>query len=375
VRILLVNWNDRANPHAGGAEVHLHEIFGRLARAGHTVDLVTSGWPGASRTAELDGMRVVRVGDRHSFALRARGVVRGLLGANRYDVVVEDINKLPLFLAGLTTLPFCALVPHLFGTTAFLEASWPIAAVVWAAERPLARAYRRAWFHVISESTRDDLVRRGVPRDRIEVIYPGVDAGWYTPDAGEPRPRAPTFLYVGRLKRYKGVEIALRAMALIRQARPDALLEIAGGGDDRARLERLARTLGLAEAVRFLGFVPEAEKRRLLRRAWAVVLASPKEGWGISNVEAAASGTPALASDSPGLRESVRHGETGFLVPHGDARALADRMLQLAADPALVARLGRAARAFAEPLSWERAAGATEAHLRRVIAANGGGGG
>jgi len=371
VRILLVNWNDRENPHAGGAETHLHEIFGRLARGGHAIDLVSSGWPGAPRDAELDGLRVHRSGGRHTFALRARGVVRRLLRANRYDVVVEDINKLPLFLPGLTDRPFCALVPHLFGATAFREASWPIAGVVWAAERPIPWAYRRAWFHAISESTRDDLVRRGVPRERIEVIYPGVDATWYAPDAAEPRSREPTFLYVGRLKRYKGVEIALRALALARPARPDLVLEIAGGGDDRGRLERLARTLGLGEATRFLGFVSETDKRRLLRRAWAVVLASPKEGWGISNVEAAACGTPALASDSPGLRESVRAGETGFLVPHGDARALADRMLALATDPGLVARLGRGARSFAEQLSWERAARATEAHLHRVIAQGG----
>lgn len=366
-----MNWNDRENPHAGGAEIHLHEIFGRLARRGHAIDLVASGWPGAAPRAELDGMRVERHGGRHGFALRARGAVRRLLAAHRYDVVVEDINKLPLFLAGLTDRPFCALVPHLFGTTAFLEASWPVAAVVWAAERPIPRAYRRAWFEAISESTRDDLVRRGVPRERVEVIYPGVDATWYAPDAAVPRTREPTFLYVGRLKRYKGVEIALRALALARQARSDVSLEVAGTGDDRGRLERVARTLGLGGAARFLGFVPEEEKRRLLRRSWAVVLASPKEGWGITNVEAAGCGTPALASDSPGLRESVRHGETGFLVPHGDVRALADRMLGLAADPALVERLGRGARAFAQRLTWERAAEATEAHLQRVIAQGG----
>src|SRR5207237_792206 len=183
VRILLVNWNDRENPHAGGAEIHLHEIFGRLARQGHAIDLVTSGWSGAAQEGELDGLRVRRVGGRHTFALRARPAVRPRRAASRYDVVVEDINKLPLFLAGLTDRPFCALVPHLFGATAFREASWPIAAVVWAAERPIPRAYRRAWFHAISESTRDDLVRRGVPAERVEVIYPGVDASWYAPDA------------------------------------------------------------------------------------------------------------------------------------------------------------------------------------------------
>jgi len=92
VKILLVNWNDRANPLAGGAEVHLHAIFGRLAGAGHGVDLVASGWPGASPTAEIDGIRVRRVGGRQSFAWRARRAVRAALGAGEYDVVVEDVE-------------------------------------------------------------------------------------------------------------------------------------------------------------------------------------------------------------------------------------------------------------------------------------------
>jgi len=371
VRILLVNWNDRENPHAGGAEIHLHEIFGRLARAGHHIDLVTSGWPGAAPRTKLDGMSVYRTGGRHSFALLGRGAARSRLRGAAYDVMVEDINKLPLFLAGMTRLPFCAIVPHLFGGTAFAEASLPVAALVWAAERPIPRAYRRAAFHAISDSTRDDLVRRGVARERIAVIYPGVDSAWYVPDPATPRARQPTFLYVGRLKRYKGVELAVRALAEARRRQSDIALEIAGQGDDRPRLERLAGELGVESAVRFLGFVTEEEKRRRLRRAWAVVFPSPKEGWGISNVEAAGCGTPALASDSPGLRESVRHGETGFLVPHGDWRRLAERMIALATDAELVARLGRGARAFAESLTWERSAAATEAHLQRVIAQGG----
>jgi len=175
-------------------------------------------------------------------------------------------------------------------------------------------------------------------------------------------------LYLGRLKRYKGVEYALRAVAAARLVRPEITLDICGQGDDRPRLEHVVESLGLAGAVRFRGFVSEEEKRTLLRRAWAVVFPSPKEGWGISNVEAAACGTPALASDSPGLRESVRHGVTGYLVPHGDWRGLADRMVALALDAELVERLGRAARQFAEGLSWDTAAQATLGHVQRTIA-------
>ena len=369
--ILVTNWQDPENPQAGGAELHLFEIFGRLAGRGHRVRLVCSGWEGAPPAARLKGIDVTRVGGRHSFALLARGAVRAALRARRPDVLVEDINKLPLMLPGLTDVPFCAIVPHLFGTTAFQEANWPVAAAVWLAERPLARVYRRAGFHAISESTRDDLVTRGVAPGAIRVIHPGVDAARLRPGPPGSRAAVPQFVYVGRLRRYKGVDVALQALAIARASRPDLILEVAGTGIHRPALERLARELGVADAVRFLGFVSDADKVGLFRRAWANLFPSPKEGWGITVVEAGACGTPSLASDSPGLRDSVQHGRTGYLVPHGDARALADRMLELAADPGLVERLGAEARRFAEAHSWDRSADETEAHLEEIIRVSG----
>jgi glycosyltransferase involved in cell wall biosynthesis len=255
------------------------------------------------------------------------------------------------------------IIPHLFGTTAFREASWPVASVVWLAERPIPRVYGGQAFHAISESTREDLVRRGVAPDAIRVIYPGVDAAWYKPDPALGRSADPTYLYVGRLKRYKGLEMALEATALARAEVPNLRLLIAGAGDDRNRLEGIAKGLDLGDAVRFLGYVDEEEKRRLLRISWAVVFPSPKEGWGITNVEAAACGTPAVASDSPGLRESVLNDKTGVLVPHNNPEALSIAFRRLSGDSNLVTRLGTAAREFAESLSWDRAAELTETHL------------
>jgi glycosyltransferase involved in cell wall biosynthesis len=367
VNILLVNWQDLENPQAGGAEVHLFEIFSRLADRGHRVRLICSGWPGAAPTARVRGLEVQRVGGRLSFALRARGAVRRAVAAERPDVIVEDINKLPLFLPSVSRLPFGVVVPHLFGGTAFEEAPWWMAMIVWLAERPIPRCYRRAGFHAISESTRDDLVRRGVPLDRIVVIHPGVDAAVHAPVPGLDRTPQPTFLYVGRLKRYKGVSLALEALARARQVRPDLSLDVAGTGDDQPRLEEVAARLGLGAAVRFRGFVSEEEKLRLLRTAWGNLFPSPKEGWGITIIEAAACGTPSIASDSPGLRDSVRDGVTGHLVPHGDPDALARRMLDYAGRPELVAALGRQARAHAERLTWDAAAEATERHLRGIV--------
>ncbi len=367
MRILAVNWLDLANPQAGGAELHFFEIFSRLAARGHGVTLVTSGWPGAAPRETVQGVAVRRVGGRYSFALRARGAVRAALRESPYDVVVEDVNKLPLFLPRCTRLPVYVIVPHLFGTTAFREASPPIAAAVWLAERRVPAAYRRCAFHAISDSTRDDLVRRGVDPAAIRVIYPGVDAVTLTPDPLTPRAERPTFLYVGRLKRYKGLGVALEAVAMARGSVPDVRLEVAGQGDDRSRLERLTARLGIGDAVRFLGFVTDEEKRTLLRRAWAVVFPSPKEGWGLTNVEAAACGTPAIASDSPGLRESVRNGQTGVLVPHGSPEALAGALARFSTEPGLVQTLGEGARRFAETLSWDRAAAETERHLLETV--------
>ncbi len=366
MNILLVNWQDLRNPQAGGAEIHLFEIFSRLARRGHRVRLVCSGFRGAAAREVVDGIEVHRTGGRHSFALLGRDAFRRALATERPDVVVEDINKLPLYLAGLTDCPFCALIPHLFGTTAFEEAPLPMAAAVWLAEVPLAREYRRAGFHAISESTRDDLVARGVPRANIRVIHPGVDLQTYHPDPAFPRATVPTFVYVGRLKRYKGVRLLVEAFARARKTRPDMRLLIAGTGDARAELEQLSRDLGQGEAVQFLGFIPESEKLTLLRTAWANVFPSVKEGWGITVIEAAACSTPSIASNSPGLRDSVRDGETGVLVPHGDVEALAQCLATFADDPELVRRLGEAARRYAETLTWDAAAAATEAHLHEL---------
>ncbi|HEV8448685.1 MAG TPA: glycosyltransferase family 4 protein [Gemmatimonadaceae bacterium] len=364
MRILVVNWQDSENPQAGGAEIHLHEIFGRLARKGHDVRLLCGGWPDCPPRASLDGIEVYRVGTRHSFPFVARRHYTQHL-AKWADVLVEDINKVPLYTTRWGAPHTMALVPHLFGSTAFQELPAPLAAAVWTAERPLGRMYRDVPFEAISESTADDLEARGIARTSIEVIYPGVDTVGYTPDASV-RSEAPVFSYLGRLKRYKGVHLVIRAFAQLNV--PNAVLEIAGAGDYRPDLEELAHSLDLRERIKFLGRVSEPEKLSLLRRSWALVFASPKEGWGITNLEAAACATPVVASNSPGIRESVRDDHTGFLVPHGDVPAMAAGMRRIATSRELVARLGAEARTFAESFTWERAADQTEAHLQRIIA-------
>jgi glycosyltransferase involved in cell wall biosynthesis len=363
VRILAINWQDRLNPAAGGAEVHLHRVFGGLAARGHEVTLLTSGWPGSPPCQPLDGMEVHRTGSRHSFSLMAPLYYRRALRGHDFDVVVEDLNKVPLWTPAWVAPPLVLLVHHLFGGTSLRSAAPPVALATWLAERPLARAYARVPVQAVSRSTAEDLVARGFRRDRIRVIPNGVDARFFRPTDPPARTPEPTLAFVGRLQRYKRVDLIVRAVAFAKRLGVELRLRIAGTGPAEPGLRRLAGRLGVGGQVEFLGYVSADEKLRLLQSAWIHVLTSEKEGWGLSVMEAAACGTPTVGSSSPGLRDSVVSRRTGLLLPHGDWVDLGSQLVDLVRDPARLAEMGRAARARAEVYSWDRAVEATEAHL------------
>ncbi len=368
LKILVVNWLDRSNPSAGGAEAHLHEVFGRLAEWGHEVVVLASGFPGGRLRQTLDGMEIHRVGGRMTFGVHAPFYLRRKLDPDWFEVVVEDLNKVPIFMPFWTRRPVVPLFHHLFGATAFQEASLPVAAATWLLERPIPRVFRGLPAVAVSKSTVEDLRNRGLSREKIAVVPNGVDVEALTPGAPENRFDTPTILYLGRLKRYKGIDIVLRAAARLRTAGADFRLLVAGKGNDLPRLRRLSSRLELGDTVDFLGYVPEEEKVDLLRRSWVHVLTSPKEGWGISILEAAACGTPTVASDSPGLRDAVVDGKTGILVPHGDVDALSRAITRMLEDGQIREAMGFAAREFSEGFTWDRSARTMEAFLEARVA-------
>jgi glycosyltransferase involved in cell wall biosynthesis len=372
MNLLVLNWLDRENPRAGGAEVHLHETFGRLVGRGWQVTAVTSGWRGAAARVHLDGIEVHRTGGRYSYPLAAFRHVRGPLSDRRFVLTVEDLNKAPLFSPLWAPGGHVLLVHHLFGATGFQGASVPVALATWLLERVIPPVYRSVRTIAVSESTRADLVQRGLSPSRIEVIENGVDTAAYVPAARGGRYPRPTLLYLGRLKKYKRIDLILAAVARLRDRGVPPTLFVAGEGDDGPRLRRLARELGLTpDIVSFLGLVSEEKKLELLQRAWVNVLTSAKEGWGITNLEAAACGTPSVVSDSPGLRDSVLDGRTGLLVPHEDVATLADKLQALLSDEDLRDRMGSAARHFAMTLSWDATTERLDRTLRAAVASAG----
>jgi glycosyltransferase involved in cell wall biosynthesis len=353
-RVLVLNERDPRHPKAGGAEVHVAEIFSRLAGRGFAVEWASSGFPGSAPRERVDGMEVRRLGRLPSYYPRAAWTCWRESRAGRFDVVVECLNKLPFYSPVYSAAPVLAVCHHLFGEVAFQQVPWPVAAAVSGAERLVPPFYRACPFLVISESSRADLVARGIPAQRIRVSHPGVRSPRLAVDPSEPRP--PRVAYVGRVEPYKRVDVLLRAMAGLAGRFPDVEILVIGRGSARPRLEALAAELGLASRTRFTGFVSDEERDALLAGARVCVCPSAKEGWGLTVIEANAVGTPVVASDAPGLRDSVRHGETGWLAPEGDAAAFAERIASLLESDALATRMAKAALAWSRRFDWDVAA-------------------
>ena len=355
MNILVINWQDIHNPHSGGAEVHLHEIFRRVAAKGHRVTLFCSQFEGAPAGETIDGIEVIREGSRNMFNFHVWPRYRRDFSKRDFDIVIDDLNKIPFYTPLYVRKPLLGIGHHFFGRSIFLEAGMAAGAYVYTAEKLVDRIYRSTPFAVVSESTRAEFVARGFPAENISIIPNCIDQERLPMRIG-PKAEAPTVAYFGRLKKYKSVDHVLRAFALLRRDIPTARLEILGSGTFRDELEALAAELNIADATRFHGYVSEEDKVEQLSRAHCVVNPSMKEGWGITNVEANACGTPVISADVPGLRDSVRAGVSGLLYPYADIDALAAAMRRILMDNNLRTGLERGAVDWARRFDWNDSA-------------------
>ena len=356
MKMLAVNWRDLKNPEAGGAEVHLQEILTRMVTRGHEVTLFAANYPGGLPEEICDGIRVIRRGSWFNANYVLPFAVRSHLKENDCDLVIEDINKIPCFLPLFVKEKVLVVIPHLFGATVFRETNLLLASYVYMWEKFIPWVYRASRFVAISPSTREDLIRRGVEADRVEVSLCGLDHGTYRRLEGVNRFDEPTLIHFGRIRKYKGVGIVIKAFAEIRKSIPDAKLIIAGDGPGRPELEALTTKMKLTRSVDFLGMVPIDTLITLLNKCHLFLNSSSKEGWGLTVVEANACGLPVIASNRPGLKDSVKHEKTGYLVEYGQPAAFAARAVELLSDRAKWQAMSEAALDWARSLTWERTA-------------------
>ena len=363
MNILVVNWQDWLNPYAGGAEVYLYEIFSRIIKGGNKVILLCSRGRGQIRHEFVDGFEIFRVGGRLNFNFVAPFALRSILRHRAVDIVVDDLNKIPFFSTLVTRKRVLPTLMHLFRSTIFRETNPIFAGYVYLAERLIALLYGRTNFVAISKSTAQDLREIGVKRT-IHVVYSGIPQHRGSRTGNRTRDLV---AYVGRVKTYKSIDHFVRAVAIIRKRR-DIKAKIVGDGDALDDLKSLAKEQGVA--IDFTGFVSEDEKYRVYCTAQVIVQPSIKEGWGLTAIEAQSCSTPVVSANSPGLREVVVHGQTGFLYEYGDVSGMADRIVELLDDKKKWFRYSRAARNWACKFSWDRSAIKFEQVLKREIDVN-----
>ncbi|PYM09397.1 MAG: hypothetical protein DMD82_00265 [Candidatus Rokuibacteriota bacterium] len=188
--------------------------------------------------------------------------------------------------------------------------------------------------------------QRIVPADRLRLIGNGIDLGRFRPAARVPSSAPLTLMCTARLEPVKNHGQLLEAVKLLKDRGVDVRVWLIGDGDLRLEYERQCAALGIEDRVLFLGYRDDIPA--LLLRADVAVLTSVKEGIPRALLEGMAMGLPAIGTRVVGTDETVRDGETGYLVELGDSRGLADRIAELAADPELRARLGAQGRRLVE---------------------------
>jgi glycosyltransferase involved in cell wall biosynthesis len=355
------------HPEAGGAEVHLFEIFGRLAKKGYGVTLLTTRFARCKERTVYRGVEVLRRGNNYLFNRQAPFLIKKLLKERRFDCIIDDVNKLPFYSnIRFPHMPCGAFFHHLFGKTVFQLTNPPMALYVYLTERAYGRKYGKSLCCTVSKSTAEELVRLGFDESKMSIIENGIDTDIYCPDDSVKR-EDDLLLYVGRVKKYKRVDYILEAMSILGKKGRALRLAVVGAGDDLSRLKRRSRELGLDSRVDFAGFVDEKRKVELLRKAAIFVNPSEKEGWGITNIEASACGTPVVANAAPGLRDSVVDGETGLLYKENDVQSLSESIEKLLGDDSMRRSFGGRGRLWAEKFSWDASAEKVERWLRKIV--------
>jgi glycosyltransferase involved in cell wall biosynthesis len=348
-RVHVLAWRDLDDPDAGGSEVHADHFMRRWAEAGLDVVHRTSFAAGRPTSAVRNGYRVERWGSRYSVFPRA--VAHEVLHPGEYDALVEVWNGVPWFSPVWCRKPRITFLHHVHGPMWDQMMPGPFAALGRALEARLAPPfYRRTTTLTPSDATRDELLELGFPAARVIAVNNGVEEMF---QPGGVRAAQPTVVCVGRLAPVKRQDALIGAAVAARRRVPDLQLVLVGEGPLRPELEALIARHGAQEWIQLAGRLPHEELIDLYRSAWVAASASLAEGWGLTLTEAAACGTPAVATDINGHRSSVVDGVTGVLAP---LERLGDALADVLLDHELRGRLGDAALARARTLTWESSA-------------------
>ncbi len=348
-RVHVLAWRDLDDIDAGGSEVHADHFMSRWAEAGLEVTHRTSFAEGLPARTHRNGYDVVRRGSRYT--VFPRGVAAELLHRGSFDALVEVWNGVPWLSPLWCHKPRITFLHHVHGPMWDQLLPKPLAFMGRAVEARLAPPfYRRTLTLTPSDATRDELLHLGFRPDRVVAVPNGVDE-MFRP--GGTRSVSPSIVCVGRLAPVKRQDQLIEAAVIAKERVPDLRLTIVGEGPLRPVLEARIAGHHAEDWITLAGKLTHDELVALYQSSWLVTSASLAEGWGLTLTEAAACGTPAVATDVNGHRSSVVDGTTGVLAP---LERLGDTLADVLSNAGRLAALGEAALVRARTLTWESSA-------------------
>jgi glycosyltransferase involved in cell wall biosynthesis len=350
-RIHMLAWRDLDDVEAGGSEVHAAEVARLWSEAGIEVQMRTSHAQGHPVRARRDGYEVIRKAGRYLVFPRAAAAE----AAHRYgprDALVEIWNGMPFFSPLWATGPRIVFLHHIHADMWKMVLPPNLARAGDTLERVVApRVYRGSRMVTLSPSSKAEMLEVGFRDELVEVVPPGIDPS-FTP--GGTKSPTPLILGVGRLVPVKRFDRLIRAVVEARRSAPDLTLRLIGTGPERSALEALVDDLDARSYVQFAGRVDDDELVASYRSAWAVASSSVREGWGMTLTEAAACGTPAVATRIPGHVDAIAEGTSGLLAD--DDADLARQLARIVTDADLRARLSAGALRHASTFTWTNTA-------------------
>lgn len=369
MRILIFNWRDPKHTWAGGGEIYVFEQAKRWVKMGHEATVfcgqdVEKDLPSLEI---IDGIKIHRKGGRYSLYLWAAWYYLTRF-RGKADVVIDVENGIPFFTPLFCRIPKICFVYHIHGKQFFYELLFPINYIGYLIERfifPLI--YINIPVIAISKTTKKELEGIGFNDKKISIVYSGING--LNPEKILKRKFSnPTLLYLGRIKRYKRVDLLLKIFPKIIEKIPNARLIIAGWGTEASNIANLVMKSPLRKKISLMGPVNEDEKKSLLTKSWVFINPSIGEGWSIAVIEANQHGTPAISFDVPGLTESIQHGKTGLLAQNEED--LVNKICEILKNNILREKLSVNSTQWANSFSWDRSARESLSILEKVRRSN-----
>lgn len=351
MKILIFNWRDITHSWSGGSEKYIHELAKAWVKLGHNVHLICGGYPGAIPFERIDGVHIRRLGSTYSIYVLLPFYYLWRLRWERFDIIIDVANGIPFFSVCFSLRPKILVIHHDHRLPWQREWSPAVARVgIWIEHKLVPQLYKNIRVVTLAHKTKNLLTQSGFKN--VFVIPPGSEKNYFL--LNPKKTPHPTILYLGRLRKHKRVALLLNIFKSMLPKVRGLKLRISGTGQDASRIRQIIASTKLANYVELMGYISEKEKAQVLASSWVLAFPSEVEGWGLVALEAAASGTPAVGFNVPGISEAIKHGQSGFIA--GNVHDFKAALLKILTDKNLRSRFKKNSRIWASNFSWEKSA-------------------